>query len=395
MRILAIETSCDETAVSILEGTEQEGSTVFSILGNALLSQIDIHKEYGGVFPALAKRAHAENLVPLLAASLEEAEMLREDMQAMPEDVRTRISEMLTREPELADALFAFLAECEVPEIDAIAVTYGPGLEPALWVGVNLARALSVAWNKPIAGVNHLEGHILSSLLVGDERSFTLTPPPLPLISLVISGGHTELDLTTSWTAGTSRLSYKRIGETRDDAVGEAYDKVARMMGLPYPGGPEVSKLAEEAREAGLIPDFSLPRPMIDADNLDFSFSGLKTAVLYLIKERGELSLDDKRMIAREFESAVADVLWKKTEKAIARTGAQSLLIGGGVSANQNLRQLFAENARELGIAYSLPHRSLTGDNAIMIAVAGYYRAREGTFMDVNNLRADGNLSLA
>ncbi|HYE23375.1 MAG TPA: tRNA (adenosine(37)-N6)-threonylcarbamoyltransferase complex transferase subunit TsaD [Candidatus Paceibacterota bacterium] len=395
MKILAIETSCDETAVSILEGIEKDGHTAFTILGNALLSQIDIHKEYGGVFPALAKRAHAENLVPLLAASLEEAELLREDTQALSEEMRTRIGEMLVREPELADALFAFITEAEVPDIDAIAVTYGPGLEPALWVGVNLARALSVAWNKPIVGVNHLEGHILSSLLVGEERTFTLTPPSLPLVSLVISGGHTELVVTTEWSAGTARLAYKKIGETRDDAVGEAYDKVARMMGLLYPGGPEVSRLAEEAREAGLIPDFSLPRPMIDADNLDFSFSGLKTAVLYLIKEKGELSEDDKRMIAREFETAVADVLWKKTEKALAKTAARSLLIGGGVSANHNLRQMFAENAKELGIDYSLPHRSLTGDNAIMIAVAGYYRAREKTYMEIETLRADGNLSLS
>ena len=394
MKILAIETSCDETAVSILEGIEQDGVTSFTILGNALLSQIDIHKEYGGVFPALAKRAHAENLVPLLSASLEEAEMLREDAQNIPEDIETRISEMLTREPELRDALFAFLRECEIPEIDAIAVTYGPGLEPALWVGVNLARALALAWNKPLVGVNHLEGHILASLLEGGERTFTLTPPPLPLVSLVISGGHTELDVTRTWTAGTTRLTYEKVGETRDDAVGEAYDKVARMMGLPYPGGPEVSRLAEEAREAGLIPDFSLPRPMIDTNNLDFSFSGLKTAVLYLIKEKGELTLDDKRMIAREFETAVADVLWKKTEKALARTGANSLLIGGGVSANRNLRQMFAENAKELGVEYHLPHSSLTGDNAIMIAVAGYYRAREEAFMDVESLRADGNLSL-
>jgi N6-L-threonylcarbamoyladenine synthase len=396
MKILAIETSCDETAVSILEGIETAHGTTFAILGNALLSQIDIHKEYGGVFPALAKRAHAENLVPLLSASLEEAEMLREDTQSIPDEMRTRVSEMLVREPELADALFAFLDETEVPEIDAIAVTYGPGLEPALWVGVNLARALSIAWDKPLVGANHLEGHILSSLLVEErERVFTLTPPPLPLVSLVISGGHTELVVTKEWSAGTSRLSYQKIGETRDDAVGEAYDKVARMMGLPYPGGPEVSRLADEAREAGLTAPFKLPRPMLDSGDLDFSFSGLKTAVLYLIKEKGELGEDDKRMIALEFETAVANVLWKKTEQALTDTGAQSLLIGGGVSANDNLRQMFAKKAKERGVEYHLPHVSLTGDNAIMIAVAGYYRAMEGTYADVATLRADGNLSLS
>jgi len=395
MKILAIETSCDETAVSVLEGTEAGGRTEFTILGNALLSQIDIHKEYGGVFPALAKRAHAENLVPLLSASLEEAELLHEDTQTVSEGVRAALGEMLAREPELADALFAFLTETEVPEIDAIAVTYGPGLEPALWVGVNLARALSVAWRKPIVGVNHLEGHILSSLLVGEDRAFTLTPPPLPLVSLVISGGHTELVVTDEWAAGTSRLRYQKIGETRDDAVGEAYDKVARMMGLPYPGGPEVSRLADEAREANLAPSPALPRPMLDSADLDFSFSGLKTAVLYYIKEKGVLSEDEKRTLALSFEEAVAEVLWKKAAKALEQTMARSLLIGGGVSANDNLRRMFAKNAEELGVGYHLPHRSLTGDNAIMIAVAGYFRAMEGSYMDIDTLRADGNLSLA
>ena len=378
MKILSIETSCDETAVSILDCVETGSGATFTILGNALLSQIDIHKEYGGVFPALAKRAHAENLVPLLSASLEEAELLREDTQSIPDEIRTRVSEMLTREPELGDALFAFLDEAEVPEIDAIAVTYGPGLEPALWVGVN-----------------HLEGHILSSLLVEQrDRVFSLTPPPLPLVSLVISGGHTELVVTEEWSIGTSRLTYRKIGETRDDAVGEAYDKVARMMGLSYPGGPLVSRLADEAREANLTAPFKLPRPMLDSGNLDFSFSGLKTAVLYLIKEKGELSEDDKRMIALEFETAVADVLWKKTEQALTDIGAQSLLIGGGVSANDNLRQMFARNAKERGVEYHLPHVSLTGDNAIMIGVSGYYRAQEGAYVDVETLRADGNLSL-
>ena len=395
MKILSIETSCDETAVSILEGIEKDGGTEFTILGNALLSQIDIHKEYGGVFPMLAKRAHAENLVPLLAASLEEAELLREDTQILSEEMRTELTELLEREPELLEALFAFLSECEVPDIDAIAVTYGPGLAPALWVGVNLARALSRAWEKPLVGVNHLEGHILSSLLVEvKERTFTLVPPALPLVSLVISGGHTELVVTDAWDAGTTQLRYKKIGETRDDAVGEAYDKVARMMGLPYPGGPEISKLADEAREANLVSDTKLPRPMIDSGDSDFSFSGLKTAVLYSLKDR-TLSLDEKRALSRAFEDAVAEVLWKKTEAAITKVGAESLLIGGGVSANENLRQLFAKNSKERGVRYHLPHKSLTGDNAVMIGVAGYYRAREGTFVEASALQADGNLSLA
>lgn len=396
MKILSIETSCDETAVSILEGTQEGENTHFKVLGNALLSQIDIHKEYGGVFPMLAKRAHAANIVPLLSASLEEAELLREDTQSIPEELRTQIAEVLAREPELTEAFFAFITEAEVPDIDAIAVTYGPGLEPALWVGVNFARALSLAWNKPIVGVNHLEGHILSSLLTPQENgTYTLTRPPLPLLSLVISGGHTELVLTKQWTAGNTRLSYERIGETRDDAVGEAYDKVARMMDLSYPGGPLVSKLADEARASNLPTPYTLPRPMKDTNDFDFSFSGLKTAVLYLIKKIGVLTEDDKRIVSRAFEDAVADVLWTKAERAMEATDAKSLLLGGGVSANDNLRRVFVEKGeRYPDVRVYIPERSLTGDNAIMIGIAGYFRAKEDAFIPETDLRADGNLSL-
>lgn len=395
MKLLAIETSCDETAVAILEGTEIEGGTSFRVLGNALLSQIDIHKEYGGVFPALAKREHAKNLVPLMMAALEEAEMLHEDVELLSDEKALRIAELLEREPELAEALITFLRSAERPPFDAIAVTYGPGLEPALWVGVNLARALSIAWDMPLVGVNHLEGHILSSLLEGDESGYTLTVPPLPLLSLVISGGHTEIDLTQSWTGGSSRLAYERIGQTRDDAVGEAYDKVARMLGLPYPGGPLVSKLAEEAREANLPQIVTLPRPMLQSGDFDFSFSGLKTAVLYFVKDK-ELTEDDKRVIAREFEDAVADVLWKKVEAAVDATSAGSVLIGGGVSANENLRRLFKARIAERGnVRVFVPNPSLTGDNAIMIGLSGYYRSLEGAFVSPDTLRADGNLSLA
>lgn len=390
MKILSIETSCDETAVSILEATG-ESTITYRVLGNALLSQVDIHKEYGGVFPTLAKRAHAKNLVPLLEASLEEAELLYEDTQVIQEELRTQISEMLEREPELRDALFSFLTEVEVPEIDAIAVTYGPGLAPALWVGVNLARALALVWNKPLVPINHLEGHVLSSLLTrNSEKEYTLSTPPLPLLSLVISGGHTELVLSKDW------LSYEKIGQTRDDAVGEAYDKVARMLGLSYPGGPEVSRLAGEAREADLKAPYKLPRPMHDSDDYDFSFSGLKTAVMYLLKEKEVWSEDEKRMLAREFEDAVADVLLGKAERALLATGSKSLVLAGGVSANSNLRTIFAEKLKEYeGFTLYLPDRALTGDNAIMIGVAGYVKAREGLTIDPSALKADGNLVLS
>ena len=239
MKILAIETSCDETAVALLNANGDRHGATFDILGNALNSQIDIHREYGGVFPALAKREHAKNLVPLLEKALLEANLLTPGVTAFPEDVRA----LLEREQELATALASLFSRIAMPEIDAIAVTHGPGLEPALWVGVNLARVLATVWEKPLIGVNHMEGHLISALAELTEKKMSIAETPLPLLGLLISGGHTELVCMEEW------LSYSLIGETRDDAVGEAFDKVARMMDLPYPGGPEVSNLAERARE--------------------------------------------------------------------------------------------------------------------------------------------------
>ena len=390
MKILAIETSCDETAVSVLACEGNEASASFEILGNALLSQIDIHREFGGVFPALAKREHAKNLVPVLAASLEEAELVHEDLQVLPDELRERIAVLLEREPELAEALFSFLAETEVPDIDAIAVTHGPGLAPALWVGVNLARALAIAWDKPLVGVNHMEGHLLSALVTPiNERSFSMEPLAFPVLGLLISGGHTELVSMEDW------LSYRLVGQTKDDAVGEAYDKVARMLGLPYPGGPEISKLAEAARERSNTEVPALPRPMLKDDTFDFSFSGLKTAVLYMVKDR-TLSDTEKEELAHAFEEAVSDVLYGKTVRALESTGAQTLVLGGGVSANTHLRRVFSERlAREHpDVRLSLPEFRFTTDNAIMIAIAGFYRALRGQFVNPDELHADGNLSL-
>lgn len=392
MKLLAIETSCDETAVTILEGTGNESRAEFRILGNALLSQIDIHRPYGGVFPAVAKREHARNLVPLLASALEEAELLREDRQVIPDEKHEAIAELLTREPGLADAFFAFITECERPQIDAIAVTHGPGLEPALWVGVNFARALSLAWDIPLVGANHMEGHILSSLLVPNgERSYLIEGIELPILALLISGGHTELQLMKEW------LSYELIGQTRDDAVGEAFDKVARMLDLPYPGGPEVSKLAERDREDERTNPFSLPRPMLDSGDFDFSFSGLKTAVLYLLKERPQLDQVGKEQLARTFEDAVADVLTRKAHNALEETGARTFVIGGGVSANLHLRRAFTKLIEEKHpqVSLRIPSVELTGDNAIMIGIAGFYRALKQEFLPFADMRANGNLSLS
>jgi N6-L-threonylcarbamoyladenine synthase len=407
MKILAIETSCDETAIAILECEGNKGKVNFTILGNALLSQVDMHKEYGGVFPALAKREHAKNLVPILEAALEEAELLHEDTQAMPEETRAKISEILAREPGLTEAFFEFISECESPEIDAIAVTTGPGLEPALWVGINFARALALAWNKPLVAVNHMEGHILSALASPQGEALIIEDVKLPVLALLISGGHTELVLMRTWPClPAGRSTYELVGQTRDDAVGEAFDKVARMLALPYPGGPEISRLAEEVRGTGFVnpssdegftKPFTLPRPMIDSGTCDFSFAGLKTAVLYLLKDNLEIKEKDKKHVAKEFEDAVADVLWKKTSRALDETGAQMLVIGGGVSANTHIRRIFAENMKKEypNVALRIPSAALTTDNAIMIALAGFYRARRNDFAVPEDIKASGNAHLA
>ena len=400
MKILAIETSCDETAIAIVDAENLPTGDYharFCVLGNALLSQIDVHREYGGVFPALAKREHAKNLVPILEAALEEAELLHEDTQAFSEKTHDAIGELLVREPGLTEAFFDFILECEPPAIDAIAVTAGPGLEPALWVGINFAKALSLAWNKPIIAVNHMEGHIMSALAKSNGEELVIDNVALPVLALLISGGHTELVLMREW------LAYKLIGQTRDDAAGEAFDKVARMLGLPYPGGPEISRFAEKARASDVLAselghpmsEFKLPRPMLNEATCDFSFSGLKTAVLYLLKKNSSLSEIEKQHIALEFENAVTEVLWKKTSRALEETGAQTLVIGGGVSANTHIRRTFTENSgtEHPDISLRIPAATLTTDNAVMIALAGFYRAQRGEF--AQDITASGNRTLA
>ena len=231
MKILSIETSCDETAVSLVEAADDFPHATYTVLGNAIFSQIDIHREYGGVFPSVAKREHAKALVPMLDRALKEAGLLsvREERESQP---FPQMEAILTREPGLAEALTAFLHTYHKPDVDLIAVTNGPGLEPALWVGVSFAKALAHTWNVPVVPTNHMEGHVLSSLFDGEQ----VADIAFPALALLISGGHTELVLMRDWT------TYELVGQTRDDAVGEAFDKVARMMGLPYPGGPEISR---------------------------------------------------------------------------------------------------------------------------------------------------------
>ena len=384
MKILAIETSCDETAVAVIEASGDATSAEFTVLGNALLSQIEIHKEYGGVFPTLAKREHAKNLVPVTRAALTEAEMLVSNRMDLDDGVQEKIEELLHREPEMTSAFLEFVEEIEVPDIDAIAVTHGPGLAPALWVGVNFAQALALAWNKSLVPINHMEGHIVSSLL----KDGVIKDVKLPLLALLISGGHTELVLMRDW------LSYELIGQTRDDAVGEAFDKVARMMDLPYPGGPEISKLAELARKEGLEEVFKLPRPMLDSKDCDFSFAGLKTSVLYTLRDIENVTDEDKKNIAHAFENAAADVLIAKTTKAIEEHGIQSLVLGGGVSANHHIRRVFEEtiSTKYKDVELFLPEAKLTTDNAIMIGVAGFYRALKKEF--ATEISANSNLSV-
>jgi len=387
MRILSIETSCDETAVSIIEAHGDFPHASYEVLGNALFSQIDIHREYGGVFPAIAKREHAKTLVPMLIRALEEGQLLMKTEATLDQEASSELETLLAREPGLFEALTNFLEHHACPDIDLISVTSGPGLEPALWVGINFAKSLSYAWDIPLVPINHMEGHILSSI-------FTETTIPeiaFPALTLLISGGHTELVLIRTWGA------YEKVGETRDDAVGEAFDKVARMLGLPYPGGPEISAHARIAREKDLPVFAKLPRPMIDADNLDFSFSGLKTAVRYAI-EGTPLSGDDVASIAREFEDAATEVLLHKTRRAIDAHDIRTLIVGGGVSANTHIRDTFISSFKDThpDLAIFFPPRHLSTDNSVMIALAGHAHARDARrFSEMKDLVANGNLSLA
>lgn len=345
--ILGIETSCDETALALIETRRTNGVFEVRILASLIHSQADLHSPYGGVFPMLAKREHEKHLQPLL------------------------------------DRLQA--SQSEELHIGAIAVTEGPGLEPALWTGIVFAEELGKKWSVPVIPVNHMEGHIVGSLLGSDIPNGQwqeLKQLPLPSLALLISGGHTELvriDISqgqkeSEGTCFSSPFGYTIIGATRDDAVGEAFDKVARLIGLPYPGGPHISKLADEARTEHITSSVKLPRPMIHSKDLSFSFSGLKTAVLYAVRNAESAGVFDdtfKKGLAREFEDAINETLSSKLRDALENTSAQSIIIGGGVSANRVLRDAFTSIADEFGIPIFMPSQHVSGDNALMIALAG------------------------
>ncbi len=325
VNILAIETSCDETALSFVTASGGLSKPQFEVHKDVVASQIKIHQPYGGVVPALAKREHLANL-PVLYKEVVDAGM----------------------NPE---------------QLDFITVTIGPGLEPALWTGIEFAKELAAKYDKPLIGTNHLEGHLYSVLVSKEKIDVNKI---FPAVALIISGGHTLLLRLDSLT------EYKKLGETVDDAVGEAFDKVARLLGLPYPGGPEIERLAKEGNPKAV--DF--PRPMLGQKNYNFSFSGLKTSVLYhvrdLEKEEKEVNKAD---IAASFQKAASDVLIKKTLRAVEEFGAKSILVSGGVSANKTLQASFAAAIEKQFMKKSAPKLLVTDfatDNALMIAASGY-----------------------
>jgi N6-L-threonylcarbamoyladenine synthase len=393
MIILGIETSCDETALSLIEAEGDINNPNFKILGTALHSQIELHKQYGGVFPMMAKREHAKNIIPLFNSLIEKNILEKvsdgENGGAVKIDENTKnlIKEIFKKETDLAENFIEYFSKTSKPKIDMIAVTNGPGLEPALWVGINFAKALSLIWQIPLMPVNHMEGHILSVLSEASLEQNKVSKINFPAISLLISGGHTEIVLVKSFG------DYEIIGQTVDDAVGEAFDKVARILDLPYPGGPEISKLAEEAGEKNDL--IKLPRPMINSDDYSFSFSGLKTAVLYLVKKLKDQNLyndDTRKLVAKEFQDACIEVLFKKVSRAINEYSAQSLIIGGGVIANTEIRKKFNDLNTDFFKVY-VPELSLATDNAVMIAFAGYISQFKNAPTINPDIKAVGNLS--
>ena len=381
MLILGIETSCDETAAAVVEGKKAGTQNFVSVRSNIISSQIDIHKKYGGVVPEVAAREHVLQILPVVNEALENAGIKREQTSKI---------------------------------IDAIAVTVGPGLITSLLVGVETAKVLSYAWNIPVVGINHIEGHIYANFINKKQNI------EFPAIVLTVSGGHTMLVLMKG------HGKYKTIGETRDDAAGEAFDKAAKLLGLGYPGGPEIAKYAEKFLKQSSknfkfqisnnkqIPNTKyqihkngfkkiiLPRPMINSKNYDFSFSGLKTALLYKIKKDENY----KKKIPEycyEFQQAVVDVLIHKTIKAAKEHKAKTVMLTGGVAANKELRAQFKEavnnklekvSSNSAGRQFIMPDLAYTTDNAAMVAVAGYYKAKRKDYIPWQKLKVDCNLEL-
>ena len=324
--ILGIESSCDETSVAVVKNGRE-------VLSNVINTQISIHELYGGVVPEIASRNHVENISPVMKEALKEANI-------------------------------------KIDDVDGIACTYGPGLVGALLVGVSYAKALSYAANKPLIGVNHIQGHIAANYITYKE----LKPP---FLTLLISGGNTQLVLVKDYT------EFEILGKTRDDAVGEAFDKIARVIGLGYPGGPKMDKLAQEG-----TPNIVLPK--VHIDGLDFSFSGLKTAIINLHHKTPDINKAD---LAASFEKDVAEILLENTKKAVKETNINKIALAGGVSANSYIRKALKELEEKENIKVYYPELKLCTDNAAMIASAGYYNFLKGNFSDLK-LNAVPNLKL-
>ncbi|MCX7615834.1 MAG: tRNA (adenosine(37)-N6)-threonylcarbamoyltransferase complex transferase subunit TsaD [Patescibacteria group bacterium] len=374
MRILAIETSCDETAIALLEAKGGIDRPFFKIIKSFVSSQIKIHAPFGGVVPSLAKRQHLKNL-PLL------------------------LEKVLGKDP--------FSQKQQIEKIDLIAVTVGPGLEPALWTGISFAQQLSQEWEKPLVGANHLEGHLFSFLLSSKffdkKKSESLKNYSLklwfPAISLIVSGGHTILVLLKNLK------NYQKIGETLDDAVGESFDKVARLLGLSYPGGPEIERLAKKGNAQAI----AFPLPMISQKNFNFSYSGLKTAVLYYLRDLNMNTKENnhnfwkpgafkinpslRQDIAASFQRAAFLPLVKKSSLAALKYQAKSIFLGGGVAANKKLAQMIRKEIKDKKIKANLivPPLSYCLDNAVMIGVAAYLNKLSKKRYP---LKANGNLNL-
>lgn len=385
MKILAIETSCDETSICILTRTEES----YYIHAHVTDSQIEIHKEYGGVFPALAKRAHAENIPHVLErACIDAGYTSSQDSMSINDHIIHDI--LADREPELSEKIVDLLKRYDISDIDTIVVTHGPGLEPALWIGVNVARALAAVLNTPIVPVHHMEGHIVSAEIHGTDlhTSYDSVHLDYPTLALLISGGHTEFIYMENST------TMKKIGATRDDAVGEAFDKVARMMDIDYPGGPELENIAQSVDESPHV----FPRPMLRADTYDMSFSGLKTAIRYALSDMDALSDLDKAHISHAFHDAVSEVLCTKIQSILEDMPVATVVLGGGVSANKIITERIRETVSNYSsdIPVHIPHISLATDNALMIAYAGYNAYQRNEYIDPTShhlVRAQGNLS--
>lgn len=360
--ILSIETSADETAAAVTEGRR--------VLSNVIYSQILMHRKWGGIYPSLAKRAHEEKIDQVVEDTLNKFQYPNPNFQNQKNKKGT--------EKKPYNKI--------IEGIDYIAVTYGPGLAIALEVGIKKAKELASNFNKKLVAVNHLEGHIYSCFVQNGkgnpEREFKF-----PYLALILSGGHTEILLFKN------HLEYKILGETRDDAAGEALDKAAKLLGLGYPGGPVIERLAAETENKDF---FKFPRPMMKSKNLDFSFSGLKTAFFYFLNSKQVNPDGNLKELASSFQNAVFDTILHKTWTAMKQTGINRLVIGGGVSANLYLRKLLRNLVKESkGEVYFPSFKYLTGDNAAMIGVVANYKIEKGIFVkDMDKLDRIPRLSL-